>query len=133
MGEPVQSVGLIRPENLRSQFGSERPATDTYREECRRTWHRLQVENAPFRIVTSAGLVSAPVDCFGPQILERVTAAWKRVARVIGEVIGYNSEPYMQVGEIMLLERVVSLVERRKLLADGDPWEMRSCHVRLPS
>jgi hypothetical protein len=133
MGEPVQSVGLIRPENLRSQFGSERPATDAYREECRRTWRRLQAENAPFRIVTAAGLVSAPVDYFDPLILERVTPEWRRLARVIGDVIGYNSEPYIQVGEIMLRARIVALVEDGKLLADGDPWEMRSCRVRSPS
>ena len=33
----------------------------------------------------------------------------------------------------MLLGRVVSLVEQGKLLADGDPWDMRGTRVRLPA
>jgi uncharacterized protein DUF3658/uncharacterized protein DUF1835 len=131
MGEPVQSVAMMHPDKLRTQFGSERPATDAYREECRRTWHRLQAENALFRIVTAAGLVSAPMDYFDRFILERVTTEWKIVARVVGDVIGYNSEPYIQVGDMMLQARLVALVEDGKLLADGDPWEMRACRVRL--
>jgi hypothetical protein len=28
--------------------------------------------------------------------------------------------------------RLVALVEEGKLLADGDPWDMRACRVRLP-
>ena len=38
----------------------------------------------------------------------------------------------MQVGPTMLLTRVVALVDEGKLLAEGDPWDMRSCNVRLP-
>jgi hypothetical protein len=47
--------------------------------------------------------------------------------------MGYNCEPYIQVGEVMLGTRVVALVGEGKLLADGDPWDMRSCRVRLPA
>jgi hypothetical protein len=43
-----------------------------------------------------------------------------------------NNFAYMQVGDMMLLARVVALVGEGKLLADGDPWDMRSCRVRLP-
>ena len=32
----------------------------------------------------------------------------------------------------MLMMRVVALVEAGKLLADGDPWDMRACRIRLP-
>ena len=34
--------------------------------------------------------------------------------------------------DTMLITRVVALVEAGKLLADGDPRDMRSCRVRLP-
>jgi len=54
------------------------------------------------------------------------------IARVVGNTMGLNSEPYFQVGDLMLLTRVVALVGEGKLLADGDPWDMRSCRVRLP-
>jgi hypothetical protein len=131
MGPPMQSVGIMNPDALRSLFGNERPAAVAYVEQCRQDWHRLKVENAPFRIVTAAGLASAPVDYFDPLILERATAEWKRAARIIGEVMGYNCDPYMQVGDMMLLARLVALVSDGKLQADGDPWEMRSCSVRL--
>lgn len=45
--------------------------------------------------------------------------------------MGDNAEPYIQTGDIMLLARIVALVGDGKLLADGDPWDMRSCRVRL--
>ena len=41
-------------------------------------------------------------------------------------------EPYIQVGDLTLMTRVVALVEAGKLLADGDPWDMRACRIRLP-
>ena len=52
-------------------------------------------------------------------------------SRVVADTMGYNLEPYMQVGDMMLLARVVALVGEGKLVADGDPWDMRSCRVRL--
>lgn len=130
---PTQSVGIANADSLRSLLGSERPASAQYSEESCRNWCRLKAENAPFRVVTAAGLVSASVEYFDPLLLERVTTDWKKVARVIGETMGYNYEPYIQVGDVMLLTRVVALVSEGKLLADGDPWQMRSCQVRLPA
>jgi hypothetical protein len=89
------------------------------------------VENAPFRVVAPTGLVSAPVDHFDPLLIERATPEWRKIARVVGDTMG-NNFAYMQVGDMMLLARVVALVGEGKLLADGDPWDMRSCRVRLP-
>ncbi len=76
-------------------------------------------------------MVSAPADCFDALLLAQSTLEWQRMARVIGNTMGHNCEPYIQVGDMMLLTRVVALVEAGKLLADGDPWDMRSCRVRL--
>jgi hypothetical protein len=117
---------------LRSLLGSERQVTPQEVEEARLQWRRLRAENAPFRVVTSVGLVSAPVDHFDPLLMERVTTEWRKVARVIGDTMGLNSEPYFQVGDIMLLARVIALIGEGKLLADGDAWDMHSCRVRLP-
>jgi len=77
-------------------------------------------------------LVSAPLDHFDPLLMEQVTTEWRKVARVIGGMMGLNSEPYFQVGDMMLLARVIALIGEGKLLADGDPWDMHSCRVRLP-
>ena len=41
-----------------------------------------------------------------------------------------DDSPYIQVGDMMLLVRIVALVERGALVAEGDPWDMSS-KVRL--
>jgi len=46
--------------------------------------------------------------------------------------MAHNCEPCIQVSDAILLARLVALVEEGKLLADGDPWAMWSCRVRLP-
>ena len=83
-------------------------------------------------VVSMAGLKSAPIDHFDPLILERVTTDWKGITRLVAETMVDNWDPYRQVGDVMLQARIVALVEGGKLLADGDPWDRRSCRVRLP-
>jgi hypothetical protein len=126
------AVSIIPTDRLKALLGTERLVTAKEKEEARGHWRRLRAENAPFRVVTSTGLASAPVDHFDPLLIERVTPEWRKIARVIGDTMGYNFEPFMQVGDMMLLARVVALIGEGKLLADGDPWDMHSCRVRLP-
>jgi hypothetical protein len=133
LSQPAPGVSSVPTDGLRSLLGSERPVAIHETEECRQQWQRLRKENAPFRVVTAMGLVSAPVDHFDPLLLERATPEWRKVSYILHETIWYNSEPYKQVGDVMLLTRVVALVEEGKLLADGAPWDMRSCRVRLPT
>jgi len=133
LSSPGQAVALVSRNALRSLLGSERPVTAREQENARQHWLRLKRENAPFRVVDETGLVSASDDHFDRLILERAAPDWKRVVSVIAEAMGYNSEPYIQVGDMMLLTRVVALVNDGKLLADGDPWDMRACRVRLPA
>jgi hypothetical protein len=132
LGPPMQSVGIMNPDMLRSLLGSERAASAEFKEEAVRAWRRLKAENAPFRIVTAAGMVSAPIDCFDALLLERATSEWKSAVRIIAETIGCNVEPYLQVGDVMLQARIAALIDGGKLLADGDPWDRRACRVRLP-
>jgi hypothetical protein len=132
LSPPTPCVSIMPPHQLRSLLGSERQVTAQQAEEARGQWRRLKAENAPFRIVTPAGLVSAPLDHFDPLLMERATGEWRKVARVVGDAMGYNSEPYFQVGDIMLRARVIALIEEGKLLAEGDLWDMHSCRVRLP-
>ena len=126
------TVSIMPADRLATLLGSERPITAHEREEAHRQWRQLRRENAPFRVVSPAGLVSAPIDHFDSLLIEQATPEWRKIARVVGDTMGYTSEPYYQVGDLMLLTRVVALVEAGKLLADGDPWDMRACKVRLP-
>jgi hypothetical protein len=125
-------VSIIPEGGLRALLGSERPISVAEKEAARQQWRRLKAEDAPFRIVSDAGLVSAPIEQFDNLLLERATTNWRKSARVVGDAMGYNMEPYIQVGSLMLLTRIVALVESGKLLADGDPWNLQACRVRLP-
>jgi hypothetical protein len=128
---PSQAVSVIPEYALKSLLGSEQSMSVELRERYRGDWQRLRTENAPFRIATDAGLVSASVDHFDPQLLAEASPEWQSIRRVVGSAMVLNSEPYFQVGDLMLLTRVVALVESGRLVADGDPWDM-SNQVRLP-
>jgi hypothetical protein len=132
LARPLSIVGYMPPYQLKAVLGSERALTDREKADAREIWSRLKRENAPFRVVTPEGMVSAPIDHFDPLLIEQATTEWRKVVRVIADTIGLNSDPYHQTGDVMLLTRVVALVDHGKLLADGDPWDMHSCRVRLP-
>lgn len=132
LSSPKQAVSLMSETELASLFGTQRALTIKEREDAARRWQSLKSENAPFRIVADSGLVSAPADVFDALLLERASKDWRKVARVIAEAMGHNMEPYIQVGDLMLLTRIVALVDQGNLIAHGDPWLMRQCEVRLP-
>jgi hypothetical protein len=131
LGQPLVSVSIAPPEMLTSLIGTERPITAEEREACARHWRRLRRENAPFRIVAETGLVSAAADHFDPLILGQATPEWQPVLRIIHHAMEHTSQPYDQVGNVMLHARVVALVGKGSLLTDGDPWAYSS-RIRLP-
>ena len=130
--QPAGAVGIVATDQLVAQIETARPISPQEAGDARRLWQHLRSQNAPFRVVTPTGLASAPVDHFDASILEQAAREWRSSAYVIGSTMAHNCEPYMQVGDIMLLARLAALVEEGKLLADGDPWDMRACRVRLP-
>jgi hypothetical protein len=131
LSRPVQSVSILQADALKLLLGQEQPVAAQDRDESRRHWRRLRDQNAPFRIVTEAGLVSTSVDHSDPLLLARTAPEWQTVACVISDTIGYNSESYFQIGDLMLQARVAALVDEGRLIADGDPWKMAS-RIRLP-
>jgi hypothetical protein len=128
----IQLVSIMQPDNLRSLLGKERPVTAQERDKNSRQWRQLQIENAPFRIVTEIGLVSTSIDHFDPWLLAEATSDWQAVRRVVARAMILNSEPFFQVGDLMLHTRVVALIAQGRLLADGDSWDVSS-RIRLPS
>lgn len=128
----ARCASLTTPGELRTLFGQERPITPEERLAFSRRWQSLREENAPFRIVTDTGLASAPLDHFDFLILREATREWQRMARIIGQTMGHNDDPYYQVGDLMLQRRVVDLVAEGKLIAEGDPCDMRTCRIRRP-
>jgi hypothetical protein len=132
LSRPVRSVDMVSSYSLKSLLGKEQPVTGQERDKSRGRWRQLQIENAPFRIVAETGLVSASIDHFDPWLLAQATSEWQSVNRVVADAMGFNSEPFFQVRAVMLHTRVVALIDEGKLLADGDPWDMYACRIRLP-
>lgn len=132
ISQPDGAVGLLPGNRLAALIDTARPIAPEEAADAGRLWQRLRSQNAPFRVVTPVGLASAPIDHFDSSILEQAAKEWLRAAYVIGSTMAHNCEPYMQVDDRILLARLVALVEEGELLADGDPWDMRTCRVRLP-
>src|SRR5262249_35634447 len=126
----VHAVSIEQPDGLKALLGKERPITIQERNESQQLWARLRSENAAFRVVTEAGLASAPIDHFDPLLMEQATPEWQKVGHLVGYALGSGTEPFFQVGDLMLRARIVALVKNGKLVADGDPWKM-STRVRL--
>ena len=129
---PAGAVGVVPTNRLVPLIETARPIAPDEAEDAARLWQRLRTQNALLRIVTPTGLASAPIDHFDSTILAYAAKEWRKALFVIGSAMAHHCEPYMQVGDVMLLERLVALVEEGKLLADGDPWDVRACRVRLP-
>ena len=124
-------VSHLRAEGLHPLIGSERPLSATTRTQARECWRKLKAENAPFRLNTPDGLVSAPIDCFDAFLLQRTPIEGERIIRVVSEVTGIDAED--QVGNVLLVARVVALVEGGQLVADGAPWDWIKTRIKRPS
>jgi hypothetical protein len=129
---PAGAVGGVPADRLVAQLGTERPISPQEAAEASHLWQHLRTQNAPFRVVTPTGLTSAPIDHFDSSILEHAAREWRKAVYVVGSAMAHNHEPYRQVGDVMLLARLVALVEEGKLLSDDNPWDMHACRVRLP-
>ena len=130
--QSLPSVSTMSEDTLRWLLGIERPISPEERDQSRRDWQRLRSENAPFRIVTEAGLVSAPGDYFDPLLIAQAKPEWQSVAEIIHTSIFADAfEHYHQVGNVMLRARLAALVGEGRLIADGDPVN-RATRIRLP-
>ena len=81
--QPTRVFSIVPPKGLQELLGEARALTVNEHEEASRRWRRLRQENAPFRVVTPAGLESAPADCFDASILKHAGPNWRTIGRVI--------------------------------------------------
>lgn len=125
-------VSVLPPIRLRTLIGTERPVTPAEHAAMSGRWKALQQEDAPFRITIGTDLVSAPEDYFDAVLIAKAATEPQKAARIVGNALYYD-HTFAQVGDLMLLARLVALIEAGKLIADGDPWDLQTCLVRLPS
>ncbi len=129
--ESAGCMAHLQPEVLQALIGTERKVGPSEQAALALHWATLQRENAPFRVVRPGKVASVPEHFFDQALLEQVADAPRRVARVVGGAMGHELT-WMQVGNVMLAARLVALVEAGRLMADGDPWDLRTCRVWLP-
>lgn len=127
-----RAVSVMRSEFLAQLAGSEQPVSAEEDAQNRKDWARLQAENAFFRIVTPAGLISVDADHFDVLVLQHAETRWRKAAYVLGHALAASSEQYYQVGDLMLSVRLETLIARGELEVEGDLNEIMSCIVRLP-
>ncbi|WP_454700712.1 DUF3658 domain-containing protein [Agrobacterium burrii] len=131
---PIQNraVSVMPAESLVQLAGREQAVSAEEDAKNREDWFRLQKENAFFRIVTPDGLVSVAADHFDDLLLQQAETRWRKVAYVLGNALAASSEPYHQIGDLMLRVRLESLIDQGKLEVDGDPLDIHACLLRLP-
>ncbi|MDV6329947.1 DUF3658 domain-containing protein [Asticcacaulis sp. 201] len=100
-------------------------------------WDRLRRENAPLRVLTPDGLVSAQMDYFDADLLKHATTNWDFDRTLVGKVMGdmmfdtfRDGGGVFQCGDLVLFARVRALVQQGVLEGLGDPYE-REFKVRL--
>ena len=128
------SLGLLSPEQIVAarlidrQSSLSASAIDAYG----RAWQRLQIENAPFRIVDGTDLVSAPLIYFDAMLLCCVTADWEPAAIVVGRTMGeFYDRPFREMpSDLVIWSRVRSLAKTGPLEISGDGMALRGSFVR---
>jgi hypothetical protein len=125
---------LVPPAEIPAFFGKERALPDAERAEHIARWGRLKAENAPLRILTEDGLVSAPIEVFDASLLKHVRPEWRKMARVIGGFLGYQTEePFWQTGDFVLASRLRTLAKAGAVEWQGNLNDIRHGEVRLKS
>jgi hypothetical protein len=96
-------------------------------------WRQLRAENAPLRILNGDELASAPITHFDEPLRSHVVKNWRKVARVVGEVLAkLCDEPFDPVNDIFLAARVRAMANAGLLESQGNLTRMRYSEVRLP-
>jgi hypothetical protein len=104
------------------------------RDHYRQLWARLRSENAPLRVLSEDGLVSAPITHFDPLLLSHANDQWQRAAKVIGRALmEFCETSLLQTGDLVLAARVSTLIDSGLLESRGTPFDIRHTEVRLPA
>jgi hypothetical protein len=129
----AHSIGEIAPEQIAEARLVERQAhlSTAEIESYRTAWRKLRAENAPLRVISADGLVSAPITYFDDVISSFVRENWTKCARVIGEVLTDQAcSPFWQAGDLLLYARLRKLAEAGVFEYQGDLSSMRHSEVR---
>lgn len=130
----VPRLHTLHAEELLDYLDRAEPLPAARRAAWLATWARLQAEDAPLRVLGADGaLESAPLDHFDADLLRHATAAWQKMALIVGTVLReFADNGLYQAGDIVLHARLADLAEAGALEWLGDLSVMRGCALRLP-
>lgn len=144
-----QSFAIVRDERIveLSLIDFARPLSDVELASHRKTWSRLRAENAPLRVLTEAGLVSAPVNYFDDRMRALITEDWQKCARVVGNMLASVSSGFLREfsSDTFFFVRLLNLIDDDKdvegknddgpdaLWSMGTSWVRRLPHVSSDS
>ena len=126
-------LGELPPQHFveKRYWESARPIDGARRARDRANWARLRQEDAPLRILSESGMISAPITYFDDRLLSCTIGQWRKVARVIGEaLVGDLDAPFHQVGDFVLHARLCALARSGRLESRGDMGKPRYSEVR---
>lgn len=129
----AHSLGELAPEQIAEARLVEKQAhlSTVEIDRYRTAWKKLRAENAPLRVISTDGLVSAPITYFDGVISSFVRENWTKCARVIGEVLTDQAcGPFWQTGDLLLYARLRKLAEAGVFEYQGDLGSMRHSEVR---
>jgi hypothetical protein len=128
-----QAFAIVRADRIVEHSLTEfaKPFSDVERMSSLKIWNQLRTENAPLRVLTGAGLSSAPITYFDDRIRALITNEWQRSARVVGAMLdpSFHSDTFIFVRLLRLLD-VDGEIEGRNDDGHEAGWSMRSSWVR---
>jgi len=131
--QDISRLALLTPNELAEHLDCETQISPARRAHDLSLWQRLKVENAPLRVLSEGGLVSAPIDIFDAVLLKHANSNWCKMAKIVGETLGqFYQDGLFQTGDLVLAARLRTLAESGLLQWQGDLYDMRQCELRLP-
>lgn len=104
-----QGWGEVSPEEFGHFLNLEQPLTPIVLRVMADRWRLLQAENAPLRAVVNGRVRSVGADFYDDCIRRALPAGQKRIAQVIGEVLGRERPG---IGDALLADRILVLLDR---------------------
>lgn len=132
LSQPAQEVSTIRHEGLKQLFDTQAPVSASQRELSATKWRQLCRENAAFRILSEAELISAPLDYFDSFILSHVPSGWRPLHQVLWDVYTHQLN-HSRVSSGMIWMRLAAMVNDGRVMTDKHPFNIRNSSVRLPA
>ena len=127
----VPKLGLFGPEILQGWLDRHVPLTDLERGLSHRSWQTLVSENAPLRVLSDDGLVSAPIEYFDERLLSHLDGHWRKFIHVLGMTgSSFYDEERFQTGNLVLASRLRTLARSGVIEWRGDLGEMLYCELR---